>query len=157
MNHILLITFLIVSSTSVLGATPTYDRVIGVCHLSESPFVPKSAVNTMAPSMETKDYYRKKEHYKIEGQANISVLKMPEHGEMKGPVNEAFVYYPDKGYIGNDHASLSVEVGGKMVRVEYFFRVMQSIPQQYESEPDVYEQGYCPKKARVWRISSTHE
>ncbi len=131
-----------------------FDRTIGICHLSENPFDPTSAVNSMSPALAIKNYFRVQEHRKIGGQANYRVLRAPVHGTLLGPENDGFVYYPENGFFGNDRASILVELSNKKIRVEYFFRVMTSIPQQYESEPDIYEQGYCPKKARVWKISS---
>ncbi|MBK7685753.1 MAG: matrixin family metalloprotease [Rhodocyclaceae bacterium] len=70
-------------------------------------------------------------------------------------MNGSYVYYPQKGYIGDDRATLLVNVGGKTVKMEYFFRVMQTIPVGSEDESSVYGEGYCPKKTRVWKISST--
>ena len=133
---------------------PKTDWVIGVCHLSENPFVPKSAANVMEPLLEIKSYFTERKLRAIEGQASVSVLKTPTHGALENQGDGYFAYDPEKSYIGNDRATLLVELGSKQIRVEYFFRVMQTIPQQYETEPSIYEQGYCPKKARVWKIST---
>jgi hypothetical protein len=77
------------------------------------------------------------------------------HGSLTDEGDGDFAYLPEKGYIGSDRATLLVEVGGKKIRMEYFFRVMQTVPDAYEGEPSIWEQGYCPVKARVWKISST--
>ncbi len=62
-----------------------------------------------------------------------------------------YAYYPEKGYLGNDHATLLVEMGGKKVRMEYFFRVLTSV---HEGEGvDPYEDN-CPEKVPVWKISA---
>jgi hypothetical protein len=107
----------------------------------------------MDPSLVLKNYFRAQEHRKIEGQASISVLQMPKHGELRNEGAGYFAYYPEKGYIGNDRATLLVETGGKKIKMEYFRRVMQTVPSA-EDEPAIYEQGYCPLKARVWKISA---
>lgn len=146
---------IVADASASQGAARAYDRVIGVCHLSANPFVPKSAVNVLNPAMAIKNYYRVEEKFKITGQFNISVLQMPLHGILENEGEGYYAYYPEKGYLGNDQASLLVEVGGKKIKMEYFFRVMQSVSPEAEGEPSIYEQGYCPTKARVWKISST--
>jgi hypothetical protein len=42
-------------------------------------------------------------------------------------------------------------MGGKKIRMEYFFRVLETVVAN-ESEDDYDE--FCPKKVRVWKISS---
>jgi hypothetical protein len=156
MKYILLSTLLLASSAIALGATQPFDRVIGVCHLSENPYDPTSAVNSMSVADEAVWYLKEKDHYKIEGQPIVDVFQVPAHGVLVDDGGGNYVYYPEKGYLGNDRATLLVAVGGKKVRMEYFFRVMQTIPQQYETGPSQYEASNCPTKSRVWRISS-HE
>jgi len=151
MKHILL-SIILFSAATAWGATPPFDKVIGVCHLSENPYDPTSAVNAMNPSLAIRNYYRVEEHYKIEGQPSVSILQMPAHGTLEDVGKGYFAYYPEKGYLGNDRASLLVEVGGKKVRMEYFFRVMQQVPDQDGVDP--YADN-CPNKVRVWKISST--
>jgi hypothetical protein len=75
---------MVADATAAQGssAPQQVDRVIGVCHLSESPFVPQSAVNSLSPPLEIKNYFRVKEHYTIEGQPSASVLQMPAHGAL---------------------------------------------------------------------------
>ncbi len=133
-----------------------FDRTIGVCHLVANPFDP-AWINSMSPALAAKNFYRAYEHLKINGQASVTVLKMPEHGVLEGPVKGSYVYYPEKGYLGNDRATLMVEVDGKKIRMEYFFRVMRTVPSAAEDEPPIEEQGYCPKKAYVWKISSAQD
>ncbi len=146
---------MVAEATKTQDTAQSYDRVIGVCHLSESPFVPQSAVNVLSPSMEVAAYYRKQEHLTIGNQPSVSVLQTPVHGSLVDEGGGYYAYYPEKGYLGNDRATLLVEVGGRRVRMEYFFRVMQSIPQQYdETMPTPYEESNCPEKTRVWKISS---
>lgn len=100
-------------------------------------------------------YLREHDHHNFEGKTSVSVLKRPTHGVLENGGDGNYAYFPEKGYIGKDRATLLVEVGGKKVKMEYFFRVMQSIPQDYETGPSKYEESKCPKKVRVWKISST--
>lgn len=144
---------MVADASSVQSSAPQQvDRVIGVCHLSENPYDPTSAINSMSPPLDTKNYFRVHEHYKIEGQPSVSVLQIPTHGTLVDDGGGDYVYYPEKGYLGNDRATLLVELGSKKVRMEYFFRVMQHVPDQEGVNP--YADN-CPNKVRVWKISST--
>lgn len=71
---------MVADASAAQNTAQKYDRVIGVCHLSANPYVPLSAVNSLSPPLAIKGYYRNEEHYKIEGQASVSVLQMPVHG-----------------------------------------------------------------------------
>lgn len=142
---------MVADASTAQNTATQYDRVIGVCHLSENPFDPTSAVNSMSPPLDTKNYFRVQEHYKIEGQPSVSVLQVPAHGTLVDDGGGDYVYYPEKGYLGNDRASLLVDMGGKKIRMEYFFRVMQQVPDQDGVDP--YADN-CPNKVRVWKISS---
>lgn len=128
------------------------DRVIGVCHLSENPFDPTSAVNSMSVADEAVWYLENIDHSKVRGQPSVSILQTPAHGNLLDGGNGNYAYLPEKGYLGNDRATLLIEVGGKKVRMEYFFRVLQQVPDQ--EGVDAYADN-CPKKVRVWKISST--
>lgn len=128
------------------------DRAIGVCHLSENPYDPTSAVNSMSPALDVKNYFRNSERLTLAGAAKVSILQKPTHGAVEGDEEGDFAYYPEKGFLGNDRASLLLEIAGKTVRVDYFFRVMRQIPDQ--EGIDAYADN-CPKKVRVWKISAS--
>jgi hypothetical protein len=139
---------MVADAATTQNSAQKYDRVIGVCHLSDG----STSDGAMEPSMEMHDYYRVKERLTIDGVVNsIVILQMPKHGKLEGPVDGNFSYIPVKDYLGNDRASLLVEVGGKKVRMEYFFRVMEHVPDQEGFDP---YSNYCPNKTRVWKISS---
>jgi hypothetical protein len=145
---------MVAATTMAQTSVQKFDRVIGVCHLSENPFVPQSAVNVLEPADEAVMYLRQEEHSKITDQANTSVLNMPEHGVLENEGKGYFAYYPKKGYIGGDRATLLVDVGGKKIKMEYFFRVMRSIPQGDDVAPSPYKTSGCPKEEAVWKIST---
>ncbi|MBK7685754.1 MAG: hypothetical protein IPJ25_06830 [Rhodocyclaceae bacterium] len=67
-------------ATAAQGNAQKFDRVIGVCHLSENPFDPTSAVNVLSPAEEATLYFRQRDHLKIGAQSSTSVLKIPAHG-----------------------------------------------------------------------------
>ena len=128
-----------------------YDRTIGVCHLSANPYDPTSAQNSMSPPLAVKLYYYNFEKNNIQGSVSVSVLQMPAHGTLLDGGKGNYAYLPEKGYLGNDRATLLVEVGGKKVRMEYFFRVMTSVQEGEGVDP--YADN-CQEKVRVWKIST---
>ncbi|MFZ6770361.1 hypothetical protein ACO0LM_25175 [Undibacterium sp. Di26W] len=140
----------IVATTQV---AEKFDRTIGICHLSENFGQPLSAADSMSPILALENYYRKREKTKIEGNGIATILKAPTNGALSSLGSGNFLYLPNKGFIGNDRATLFVKFGEKRVKVEYFFKVMQSVPLQYETGPSPYEESGCPKKVRVWKIS----
>jgi hypothetical protein len=81
-------------------------------------------------------------------------LKIPEHGKVIDDGDGDYSYFPEKGFIGNDRATLLVEMGGKKIRMEYFFRVMTSVHEGEGVDPWA---DNCPKKIRVWKISSLND
>ncbi|MES2049933.1 MAG: hypothetical protein V4447_16145 [Pseudomonadota bacterium] len=141
------------ASATTQPNTQKFDRVIGVCHLSENPYDTLSAVNTMSPALVIENYFFDRGQ-KAPGKAKATVMKMPDHGKLEDVGDGNYAYYPDKAYKGGDRATLMVEMSGKKVKMEYFFRVMQTIPQEYEDSPSPYELSGCPKKVPVWKISS---
>lgn len=129
-----------------------YDEVIGICHLTANPFDPEWE-GGLSPVLAVTNYLRKKEGRIVKGSARVTVLNMPLRGSLLSSTGEHFVYEPEAGFLGNDRATLLVEIDRKRIRVEYFFRVMETVPSSPEEGPSVYEQGYCPTKARVWKIA----
>src|SRR6266511_2552483 len=60
------------------------ERTIGVCHLIQNPPIPPlTAVNAMSPVRSVSIYYRRFEHRELGLDGKVSVLKGPEHGELK--------------------------------------------------------------------------
>lgn len=48
---------MVADASATQNSAQKYDRVIGICHLSANPFIPKSADNVLSPSMEVESYY----------------------------------------------------------------------------------------------------
>lgn len=126
---------------------------IGVCHLSENPYDVQSAVNTLSPAPELKLHFWRLGK-KLIGEIKLTVIQSPKHGKLEDIGKESFAYYPDKDFKGRDRASMQAEVGGVVIRIEYFFQVVQSIPQDYEDGPSPYKLSGCPNSQRVWNISA---
>ncbi|MFZ6756019.1 hypothetical protein ACO0K9_02275 [Undibacterium sp. Ji50W] len=139
--------------TTASQAVEKIDRTIGICHLEKSGNT-LSELDGMSPVLDLKNYYLSKEKTTIRGDGIVTVLKMPTNGILNSEGGGNFSYLPNKGFIGNDRATLLVKIGGKQVKMEYFFRVVQSVPLQYETGPSPYEESGCPKKVRVWKMSS---
>jgi hypothetical protein len=56
-----------------------------------------------------------------------------------------YSYVPEAGYLGNDQATIMVEVSGLEIKVRYFFKVLNSLPTDSDQEK------YCPRYK--WQIS----
>jgi hypothetical protein len=121
-----------------------YDRTIGICQAIENPPHPDypqgSAVNSMQPVGELRQYFRKQEKQKLEGPSTVNVLEMPKHGELKDQGTfvithgakvdtgeRGYSYLPSPGYLGDDRAVLQVEIAGMKIKVVYSFHVVESM------------------------------
>ena len=125
-----------------------FDRVIGICHLAMNPPVPATtAVNSLSPVLEVKDYLVKFEHRRITTTRIISrVLQQPKHGTLEDGGGGDYVYVPtEAGYIGKDEGAVLVEMSDLRIKVTYFFRILDSLP------TDSDEEKYC--RTYKWRIS----
>lgn len=137
----------------VVAQAPVYaptvskpDRVIGVCHLAMNPPVPpKTAVNSISPLFSAKDYVTKWEKTKVEDEGRTSVLKQPDHGILVDGGGGNYYLEPERGYLGKDQATILVEVAGMKIHMQYFFKFLQSLPDDYDKA------RFCPKSK--WRIS----
>ena len=144
---------LVLADAATQAELQNIARVIGVCQLTSSH--PDSAGSGLSPVAEVRKYLKIVERHGIESRGAATVITKPEHGRLTGPTTRGtFGYHANDGYIGNDRASLLIELDSNRYQVEYFFRVMESVPEAYPGEPSIHEQGYCPVKARVWKISS---
>jgi hypothetical protein len=132
------------------------DRVIGFCGLVENPIrkvnQQYSAVNSVDPTGAAQVYFESVEHRDIRGPGLVAVSRNPQHGSLEPATSEAndrtYVYLPKPGYLGSDRATFLVELSGRKIRVEYFFRVMESVP-----EAEHNDKRLCPR-GLVWKISS---
>ncbi|MDD5058335.1 MAG: matrixin family metalloprotease [Sideroxydans sp.] len=68
-----------------------------------------------------------------------------------GPINpayEPYAYLPEQGYLGNDSATFLVDFGGKIVKVVYYFKVVDH-PVGNDGDMEICKSG------PYWKISST--
>lgn len=126
---------------------------IGVCHLSENPYDVQSAVNTLSPAVMLRSYLWRIKRKRL-GEVKLTAIQSPKHGKLEDIGKESFAYYPDKDFKGRDRARMLAEVDGVVIRIEYFFQVVQSIPQDYEDGPSPYKLSGCPNIQHVWKISA---
>ncbi len=118
------------------------NRTLGVCKLVENPpMIPGgTAINSLSPILEVKNYFRSKEKRNIEGPSITTVLEHPKHGELKdegtsvlrhGTVvdtgERGYSYLPARGYLGRDRAVLLIEIAGMKITMVYSFRVVDVI------------------------------
>jgi hypothetical protein len=117
-------------------------RTAGVCqpvpNFGPLPPVDQRGDYGLSPIAAAKDYLFTFEHRKISGMAKIAIIRYPVHGQLTdegialgvrsvgGPSDEhMYNYLPAPGYLGKDHATMIVDIGGYSVRVEYFFQAVE--------------------------------
>ncbi len=131
------------------------DRTIGVCSLVENPIRMEgnqySAINSFGPIGAARIYFRSVENREIPGPGLVTVVRNPQHGTLKplgsDPKDRSYVYLPKPGYFGADRATFLVEMGGKKIRTEYFFKVLDGV-----ADGDYQDKEFCPK-GEQWKIS----
>ncbi len=136
------------------------DRTIGVCHLIENPPIPPgSAVNAISPALSVGDYLKKQEHLTPEQltaemfkTAKTSVLQGPGHGDLRVTPSGNYRYFPESDYFGPDRATLLVEIGGRKVKLIYFFNVLHGVG---GGDQDPYQDTKNCPKGELWKISLT--
>ena len=139
-----------VQASEVQQAAESVNRTIAICHLMENPPTPPgTAVNSISPIGSLKFYFKLQEHQVVEDASKVTVLQNPAHGTLKDVGSESYRYYPAPGYIGQDSATLLVEMGGYKIKVIYSFHVL---PGPIGDDTLDYER-LCPNE--VHRISAT--
>jgi len=129
------------------------ERIIGVCQLIQNPPIPPlTAVNAMSPVRSVSIYYRRFEHRELGLDGKVGVLKGPEHGELKEEWGGNYRYNPAPSYYGPDGATLLVEIGGRKVKVVYFFKVQPGPPGGTEGYDPYRDKQNCPN-GEMWKIS----
>ncbi len=120
---------MIVQASQAQRSADKLDRTIGVCSLVENPI-----------RME-----------EIPDPGLVTVLRNPRHGTLKplgsDPKDRSYVYLPKPDYFGPDRATFLVEIGGKKIRMEYFFRVVAGVADSFYENKE-----FCPNGER-WKIS----
>lgn len=143
------------------------NRTVGVCQALSNPplgLLPgavATAQNSLTPAGDAIQYFRIVENRAISGSSTVTVLENPKHGKLEdlGTVvfdenghairdtgERSYNYIPESGYLGQDSATLLVEIGGFKVKMVYTFKVATAV--DYKNE-----EVLCPKP--YWRISST--
>ncbi|MBC3936228.1 cadherin-like domain-containing protein [Undibacterium sp. CY7W] len=144
------------------------ERVMGVCKIvANGPDQGVSVVNAFDPAHEAYIYLKRYEHKIVSGQAKVTVLQPPKHGLVRlldesdrgvifpkdaapvDPNDGTYLYLPENGYLGKDRATILVELGGKKVKIIYFFEAVDGPA----GEPETIE-ARCPYKVSDWKISS---
>src|SRR2546422_8096269 len=144
------------------------DRTSGICHLIENdPESRLSAKNSLSPVVTVWGYFQRQEHQRLDHKnAKVSLLQAPEHGTLedlgtfvkrRGALVDTgmrnYSYVPaSSDYFGPDRAMVLVEIGGYKVKVQYFFKVMQSVPGGSDQGSPQDDKENCPK-GEMWRIS----
>ncbi len=144
---------LIVQASQAQQSADKPDRTIGVCSLVENPIRMEgeqySAINGITPVSAVQVYYQNTEN--LLGPGSVTVLRSPQHGTLKptssDPKDGSYWYLPKPDYFGPDRATFLVEVGGKKVRTEYFFRVVAGVADSFYENKE-----FCPK-GEQWKIS----
>ena len=86
--------------------------------------------------------------------AKISISQGPSHGKLEDERGGDYRYVPTPDYYGQDRATLLVEIGGRKVKVVYFFNVLPGVPGGTDEGAPQEDKKYCPK-GEIWKISST--
>src|SRR5258706_6505462 len=132
---------MIVQASQAQGGAAKTDRTIGVCSLVENPIRKQgnsySAVNSVTPLVAAQVYFQNIEHREILGSGVVTVFRNPDRGTLEPVVSEPGIYWylPKPGFFGPDRASFLVEVSGRKIRTDYFFRVLDGVADdQYEDK-----------------------
>lgn len=131
-------------------------RAVGICSLiPNGAFATPPTENRVHPIVEAFSYLYSYES-QLYNQTNpdrdtaiMTVLQSPKHGSLTEGGGGIYVYLPEKGYFGNDSATVLVSVGGIKVKVIYFFQSIDVASVGEGLQDALCENGY------KWKISST--
>ncbi len=139
---------MIVQASQAQQSAGKTDRTIGVCSLVENP-MRYSAINGVGPIGAAQIYFRSVEGREVVGPGVVTVLSDPRYGtlEPRADAPGGYLYLPKPGYFGPDRATFLVEMGGKKIRTEYFFKVLDGV-----ADGDYQDKEFCPK-GEQWKIS----
>jgi hypothetical protein len=128
------------------------DRTIGVCHLiNPSPEAQLGAVNHFSPLRSVEYYLNTVEQKYPELKGKVTLLQGPEHGTTEMGTTGGR-YHPKQHYVGLDHATFLVEIGGLKVKAIYFFNVMEGAGGGTDGYDPYKDRNNCPN-GPVWKIS----
>jgi len=150
---------IIAQASPAQEAPAKIDRTIGVCKALSNP-PPSSGTppmgNTLTPARDIASYFYTAEKRTVAGTSTVTVLEQPKHGklddvgtmafdEMKHAVRDTGVrsynYIPESSYLGEDKATLLINIGDYQVKAEYVFQVSTKV-----------DEKLCPKS--YWKISA---
>jgi hypothetical protein len=139
---------MIAQAVQAQGNADKSDRTVGVCSLVENP-MRYTGINGIGPIGAAQVYFQSVERQEISPVGSVRLLSSPRHGtlEPRADAPGGYLYRPEADYFGPDRATFLVEMGGKKIRVEYFFRVLQGVADTYYEDKQ-----YCPK-GEYWKIS----
>jgi hypothetical protein len=156
---------MIAQANQAQSRVATKIRTFGICH--PAPSNEYSAENGLDPIASAHDYLEAYENRIAPGSATITILQAPKHGVLRlvteadrgpilvpggDPVDPAaglYLYFPERGYVGKDGATIQVDFGnGLKVNVKYFFPVVGGTGNDWAGD-------YCRKTGVYWKISST--
>src|SRR6266705_371723 len=141
-------------------------RTIGVCE--PVPNEDYSLENVFSPKGSAAYYLRMYERQSVADTdpATVTILQQPKHGILRllteadrgmlfsdtaapvNPADGAYVYLPNKGYVGKDSATALVEIAGVKVKVVYFFQAWAG------GLGNTGLEELCGKRGYHWKISS---
>lgn len=148
---------MVVQASQARQDSTAATRTIGVCRLIENPpSIPGgSAVNSIgSPLGSLRRYFSEFEHRTIpEGPARVTLLERPAHGVLK-PEGDfgSYLYLPNAGFLGQDQATFTVEVGEIKTKVIYFFSVSNAPVGGNDVYDPYQDKELCPNGVR-WKIS----
>ncbi|MSQ70776.1 MAG: hypothetical protein EXR27_05720 [Betaproteobacteria bacterium] len=134
------------------------ERTIGICQLVQNPIPTYEGeylpINSLGPVGAARIYFENDPSFtSVLARGDLRILNGPTYGKLE-PSKDApggFWYVPNQGYFGPDRATFEIQSGSVRVRVEYFFRVLDSVG---SNRPDEEHKRLCPNGSR-WRISQS--
>jgi hypothetical protein len=140
---------MIAQASQARQSTEKTDRTIGVCGLVQNPMA-EPVINQVAPIAAAVAYFGDFEGRQLPpADAVTTMLRIPQHGTLKPNADApgGYLYNAKQGYFGPDRATFLVEISGKKIRVEFFFKVLEGV-----ADNDYLDKQFCPR-GRLWKIS----
>ncbi len=139
---------MIVQASQAQQSAGKTDLTIGVCKLVGNP-MRFSAINGVGAVGAALGYFHNIGELLDVGSGAATVLSHPRNGTLKPRADSpgGYLYLPKPDYFGSDRATFLVEMGGKKIRVEYFFKVLDGV-----ADGDYQDKEFCPRGI-FWKIS----
>ena len=131
------------------------DAHVGACILASNP-IQFEASNILEPLASLQAYHQSVEdrYVPFSESDTVTILQQPQHGTLE-PLSDreiAFIYNADTEYLGLDHATFLVEMGGKKFRIDTRINVGVGWP-DFRAGGEVTS-GVCPD-GYFWKINET--